>query len=177
MEIPFVAVSSEFMGDAVSGAENDLLEVSGGRGDCDCDPEAGRAGLSPRPTNMPAHFRKDKLLELLGRVVTSTFFAGISTADIGVIGLATSTTTSTTSSSCSCSSFAGTAKKCSSFMASASISCTAFSSSTSSLGISEWADKCGCAVDVIHSSKMRLRSLGGLVVPCEEVDRLMCVGE
>ena len=178
--IPFEIVS-EFTCEAGSGAEKDLLVVSGGRaGDCDCEPVDGLANLSPRPTNMPAHFLKDRLLELLGRVVTSTFFtAGISTADIGVTGLSgTKTRSSTSSTSTSTSAFPGADAKCSSFMASASISCTAFSSSTSSLGISEWAASCGCAVDVIHSSKMRFRSLGSLAAtPCEEVDRLMCVGE
>ena len=95
---------------------------------------------------------------------------------MGVTGLSVTKTRSSTSTSVSASPFPGTDTKCSSLIASASMSCTAFSSSTSSFGISEWAASCGCAVEVIHSSKMRFLSLGSLApAPCEEVDLLMCV--
>ena len=62
--------------DGVSGAENDIIGAIFGRAGSGC----GDVRFSPLRTIMPANFRNDKLLELRGRVVTSTVLAGKSTA-------------------------------------------------------------------------------------------------
>jgi len=112
---------------SVTISEEDRIWVSFGRVEAAADRFPG----SPRPTITPAHLRNDKLLALLGRVLfsRSLFRTGISIADIGVAGRGVVSSSSTLAG--------GPVMKAASFIASASISRTAFSSSTISRGISE----------------------------------------